>query len=202
MPWTMMQTVDKKPMDNDADQDSYGECDEMKLTLAASASQRAVSPQISRTPGSRTDRLRNSPTRTQNGHTKHILTAESESSATRHTGSNIEDGEDGASEESKDTDNGVVTKSINSIAGARRRVLDVREASDGLRRTPNAQSRKGKVQGLQSFRSYDLKEECSCTEEETMKKDDVKGEQQSKKKRPPSSQKTKKRSRQLFTGGR
>ena len=54
------------PME-DQEQDSFGECDEMKvaLTLAASASQRVASPQISRTPLCNASQWRNSPA--QNG---------------------------------------------------------------------------------------------------------------------------------------
>lgn len=193
----------------DAEQDSFGDCDEVKvaLTLAASASQRAASPQISRTPACRTDRSRG--LHAQNGNAKSkAACAGSGSSDTKHTGSNMDDGENGGSEESRDTENGVVTKASTSTAAERRkRLLPAGEAKSKLKKGQKFQTRRGKVQGIGSFRSDELREECSCTEEGTLKQEDIKGvdgfkgEQAPKKKRPPS-QKTKKRSRQLFSGGK
>lgn len=186
---------------DDAEQDSFGDCDEFKvaLTLAsASQQQRAASPQISRTPACRSDRSRSLPA--QNGHAHN---AGSGSFETKHTGSNMDDG---GSEESRDTDNGVVTKASTSTALERRKKLSpAGEAKSKFKKSQKFQTKKGKMHGFESFRSDELKEECSCTEEGTLKQEDAKGvdgfknEQAPKKKRPPSL-KTKKRSRQLFSG--
>eukprot|EP00250_Pteridium_aquilinum_P014030 c21731_g1_i1 orf=621-4265(+) len=190
----------------DAEQDSFGDCDEVKvaLTLAASASQRAASPQISRTPACRTDRSRSMAT--QNGHAKNkAACAGSGSSGTKHTGSNMDDGENGGSEESRDTENGVVTKASTSTAAERRkRILASGEAKSKFKKSQKFQTKRGKMHGFENFRSDELKEECSCTEEGTLKQEDARGidgfkSDAPKKKRPPS-QKTKKRSRQLFSG--
>ncbi|MCO5597678.1 hypothetical protein L7F22_051759 [Adiantum nelumboides] len=191
-----------EPME-DAEQDSFGDCDEFKVALTlASASQRAASPQISRTPACRSDRSKSLPV--QNGHTNNKTScAGSGSFETKHTGSNMDDG---ASEESRDTDNGVVTKASMSTALERRkRMSPAGEAKSKLKKSQKSQTKTGKLYGFDNFRSDELKEECSCTEEGTLKHEDTKGvdgyknEQASKKKRPPS-QKTKKRSRQLFSG--
>ncbi|MCO5608511.1 hypothetical protein L7F22_062722 [Adiantum nelumboides] len=191
-----------EPME-DAEQDSFGDCDEFKVALTlASASQRAASPQISRTPACRNDRSRSLPV--QNGHTNNKTScAGSGSFKTKHTGSNMDDG---ASEESRDTDNGVVTKASTSTALERRkRMSPAGEAKSKLKKSQKSQTKKGKLYAFDNFRPDELKEECSCTEEGTLKHEDIKGvdgyknEQASKKKRPPS-QKTKKRSRQLFSG--
>ncbi|KAH7330857.1 hypothetical protein KP509_20G005600 [Ceratopteris richardii] len=189
----------------DVEQDSFGESDEVKVALTlASASQRAASPQISRTPACRSDRSRSIPV--QNGHASFKTSCHgSGSSGTRHTGSNMDDG---GTEESRDTENGVVTKASTSIAvEPKKRSSPAGEAKSKYKKNHRPQTKKGKLSGFDCARSDELKEECSCTEEGTLKGDDAKGvnvsfksDQAPRKKRPPS-QRTKKRNRQLFSGG-
>ncbi|KAH9298261.1 hypothetical protein KI387_029943, partial [Taxus chinensis] len=185
---------------SDDDHDDYDVAKAAALTLAE-ASQRAVSPQISRTPSRTTLQMRSSPA--QNGDLKGLYVRnESGGSAVKHTGSAMDEGGLEGSQESREVGNG-------SIGKADERILPEEAGSEAainikskLRKRP---MKKINPQGSEHEHFDDINEECSCTEEgiglkhgkdEIMETEAV----NTRRRKKPLPQRSRKRSRQLFCG--
>ncbi|OAE20354.1 hypothetical protein AXG93_209s1220 [Marchantia polymorpha subsp. ruderalis] len=160
------------------------------------ASQRAASPLVA----AHTPSRRNSRAALQNGHSREAPSkAESGGSGPKHTASNSgEVGHDG-SHDSKERRN----------KGSRTATADETDVVDGVKRRPSDGKGKWKKPlpkrlKLQKLEKYDdAKEECSQsgTQDADTKEEDEERQMSGQKKMRHLSQRTKKRSRQLFSGG-
>lgn len=184
----------------DGDHDDYDVAKAVALTLAE-ASQRAASPQVSRTPSRITLQMRSSPV--QNGDFKGSYARnESGGSAIKLTGSTMDEGSLEGSQESREVGNGGNSKTDEQMIPGETRMKATHNLKSRGRRPP---IKKFKSHGLEQECFDDVKEECSCTEEGVGVKDEkdeimdteVDYGRKRKKQLP---QRSRKRSRQLFSG--
>ncbi|XP_057816299.1 protein ALWAYS EARLY 2 isoform X2 [Cryptomeria japonica] len=185
---------------SDDDHDDYDVAKAAALTLTA-ASQRAASPQISRTPSRTTLQMRSSPVR--NGDLKgfHVRNG-SGGSAIKHTGSAMDEGGLEGSQESREIGNASIRKADEMTLPEPAGAEAAGNLKNKLRKLPITES---KQQGLEDEYFDDIKEECSCTEEgigiedekdEAMDTEAV----DTRRRKKPLLQRSRKRSRQLFCG--
>lgn len=190
----------KQGLVSDDDHDDYDVAKAVALTLAE-ASQRAASPQVSRTPSRITSQMRLSPV--QNGDLKGSYARnESGGSAIKLTGSTMDEGSAEGSQESKEVGNGGITKTDEQIIPGETRMKAAHNLKSRVRKPP---LKKFKTHGLKQECIDDVKEEFSCTEEGVGVKDekdelmDTEADYGRKRKKPLP-QRSRKRSRQLFSG--
>lgn len=185
---------------SDDDHDDYDVAKAAALTLTA-ASQRAASPQISRTPSRTTLRMRSSPVRNADLKGIHVRN-ESGGSAIKQTGSAMDEGGLEGSQESREVGNASIR---NADEMALSEPVDPEPSGNLKSKLRNLPMTATKQQGSEDEHFDDIKEECSCTEEgigiedekdEAMDTEAV----DNRRRKKPLLQRSRKRSRQLFCG--